>query len=125
MLRSSLREYDDGATADFHYWYSVDRQLLVRTFEKTDGDSGSETYRYNDEGLLVSGELNNFDNWLNGTLSFEYDGEGRLSAGKFDGNDGFDADLHFRYDLNENLVAINWDFSFGGFQKYIYRYEPL
>ena len=122
ILRSSLREYHDGGTADFHYWYSIDRKLLVRTFERSNGESGSETYRYDDKGLLVSGELNNFDSWLNGTLSFEYDRDGQLSAGKFEGDDGFDAKLQFRYDLNENLVAIDWDFSFGGFQKYIFKY---
>ncbi len=124
ILRSSLREYHNGDSADIHYWYSIDRKLLVRTFEGSDGGSGSETYRYDENGLLESGELNNFDNWLNGTLSFEYDGTGLITAGKFEGNDGFDADLRFEYDLNQNLVAINWDFSFGGFQKYIFIYEP-
>jgi len=125
ILRSSIREYHDGDSADFHFWYSISRKLLVRTFEGPDGGSGSETYRYDDTDLLVSGELNNFDNWLNGTLTFEYGGTGLLTAGKFEGNDGFDADLHFEYDLNQNLVAINWDFSYGGFQKYNFTYEPL
>jgi hypothetical protein len=122
MLRASLREYPDGDSANFHYWYSIERKLLVRTFERSNGDSGSETYRYDENGLLESGELNNFDNWLNGTLTFEYDGSGLLAGGKFVGKDGFDADLHFEYDLNQNLVAINWEFTFGGFQKYTYTY---
>ena len=125
ILRSAVRDYHDGDSANFHYWYSIDRKLLVRTFEKSDGGSGSETYRYDDEDLLEYGELNNFDNWLNGILSFEYDGTGLITAGRFVGNDGFDADLRFEYDLNQNLVEINWDFSFGGFQKYIFKYEPL
>lgn len=125
ILRSSVRDYHDGDSANFHYWYSIDRKLLVRTFEKSDGGSGSETYRYDDEDLLENGELNNFDNWLNGILSFEYDRTGLITAGRFVGNDGFDADLRFEYDLNQNLVEINWDFSFGGFQKYSFTYEPL
>jgi hypothetical protein len=125
ILRSSLRDYHNGDSANFHYWYNIDRKLLVRTFEHSDGGSGSETYRYNKNGLLESGELNNFDNWLNGTLTFGYDGSGLLTTGKFVGNDGIDADLHFEYDLNQNLVGINWDFSFGGFQKYSFTYEPL
>ena len=125
ILRSSLREYQDGDSANFHYWYSIDRSLLVRTFEGSDGGSGSETYRYDENGFLESGELNNFDNWLNGTLTFEYDGTGLLTNGKFVGNDGFDADLQFGYDLNQNLVSIYWDFSFGGFQKNIFKYQPL
>ena len=125
ILRSSVREYHDGDSAYFHYWYSIDRKLLVKTFEKSDGGSGSETYRYDDKGMLEQGELNNFDSWLNGTFAFEYDGLGLLTAANFDGKDGFDADLSFEYDLNQNLVMINWDFSFGGFQKYIFKYEPL
>ena len=125
ILRSSLREYQDGDSANFHYWYSIDRSLLVRTFEGSDGGSGSETYRYDENGFLESGELNNFDNWLNGTLTFEYDGTGLLTNGKFVGNDGFDADLQFGYDLNQNLVSIYWDFSFGGFQKNIFKFQPL
>ncbi len=122
ILRSSFRQYHNGDSANFHYWYSIDRKLLVRTFERSDGDSGSETYRYDENGLLESGELNNFDGWLNGTLTLVYDGSGLLSAGKFLGNDGFDADLRFEYDLNMNLAAINWEFTFGGFQKYTYTY---
>jgi hypothetical protein len=124
ILRSSLREYHDGDSANFHYWFSTDRKLLVRTFEQSGGRNGSETYRYDDKGFLELGELNNIDNWLNGTLTFEYDGTGLLRTGKFEGNDGFDADLRFEYDLNQNLVVINWDFSFGGFQKYVFIYEP-
>ncbi len=125
LLRSSLREYHDGITANFHYWYSIDRKLLVRTNERSDGGSGAETYRYDDNGLLVHGELNNFDNWLNGKLEFDYDETGLLKAGKFTGQDGFDAELQFEYDLNHNLTSIKWDFSFGGFQKYYFKYEAL
>jgi hypothetical protein len=125
LLRSSLREYHDGLTGDFNYWYSIDRKLLVRTYEKSDGSNGSETYRYNDEGLLEMGEWINFDNWLNGTLSFEYDERGLIRKGRFEGEDGFDADLRFDYDLNQNLVTIHWEFSFGAFQRYEFIYEPL
>jgi hypothetical protein len=125
LLRSSLREYYDGITAEFHYWYNIDRKLLVRTFERSDGGSGSETYRYDDSGLLEKGEWINFDNWLNGTLSFEYGEKGLIQSGKFAGGDGFDANLRFVYDLNQNLVSISWKFSFGAFQKYEFLYEPL
>ncbi len=125
ILRSSMRDYHNGDSANYHYWYSIDRKLLVRTFESSDGGSGSETYRYDKNGFLESGELNNFDGWLNGTLSFVYDGSGLLTAGKFAGNDGFDADLHFEYDLNQNLAGVIWEFSFGAFQEYSFTYEPL
>jgi len=125
LLRSSLREYHDGITANFHYWYSIDRKLLVRTFERSDGGKGSETYRYDDQGLLVSGEVENFDNWLTGALVFNHDETGLLRSGRFEGNDGFDAALQFEYDLHQNLIKIDWDFSYGGFQTYTFTYESL
>jgi YD repeat-containing protein len=123
ILRSSRREYQDGMTADFHYWYSIDRRLLVRTFERSDGGRGSETYRYDDQGLLASGEWENFDNWLTGRLTFSHDERGLLKTGTFSGNDGFDAVLRFEYDLNDNLTAIFWEFSNGGYQQYAFVYE--
>lgn len=125
LLLSSLREYPDGISEDFHYWYGIDRNLLVRTFERSDGGRGSGTYRYDEQGRLVSGEWVNADIWLTGTLTFEYDETGLLRTGKFVGDDGFDADLQFEYDLNHNLVAINWAFAFGGFQTYHFIYEPV
>jgi hypothetical protein len=125
ILRSSHKEYPEGITADFHYWYSIDRKLLVRTFERSDGGRGSETYRYDDQGLLVSGDWENFDDWLTGKLTFSHEEKGLLKTGTFRGDDDFDADLSFEYDLNQNLTAINWEFSYGGCQKYSFTYEPL
>ena len=125
ILRSSSREYHDGITAAFNYWYSIDRKLLVRTFERSDGRRGSETYRYDDLGLLANAEWDQFDGWLSGMLTFHHDERGLLKSAKFEGDDGFDADLRFEYDLNQNLSAIIWEFSYGGYQKYDFTYEPL
>lgn len=119
----SLREYQDGRKTDFLYWYSVDRQLLVKTFQCTDGASGSETYRYED-GRLSQGEYVNVDGWLNGILDLKYDENGELSSADFSGQDGFDAMLDFTYDRNLNLVKIQWEFSSGNTQTYFFEYEP-
>ena len=122
LLDLSHREYGDGRQTEFLYWYSVERKLLVRTFQWSDGASGSETYRYED-GRLVRGEYMNVEGWLNGTLDFEHDENGILRSAAFTGKDGSTASLDFSYDLNFNLIQINWEFSSGHTQTYFFRYE--
>ncbi len=123
LLDHSLREYGDGRTTDFLYWYSVERKLLVKTFQWTDGSSGSETYRYKN-GRLLRGEYVNVDGWLNGILDFIYNDTGIIIAADFTGDDGNDARLDFSYDRNFNLKRIQWTFSSGHTQTYSFIYEP-
>ena len=122
MLRYSHRSYSDGDTALFHYWYGINRELLVRTWERSDGSRGSETYRYDDNGRLTEGVYENMDEWLNGNLGFTYDDSGILTGANFAGQDGFGARLFFTYDMDFNLVGIRWEFSYGGTQTYIFKY---
>ncbi len=122
LLDRSHREYDDGRQTEFLYWYSVERKLLVRTFQWSDGNSGSEAYRY-EEGLLAQGEWENVDGWLNGILLPEYDSAGLMTGAVFKGEDGVDATLEFGYDRDFNLVRINWEFSSGHTQTYRFVYE--
>ena len=121
LLDLSLREYGDGRQTDFLYWYSVDRKLLVRTFQWSDGNTGSETYRYED-GKLARGEYVNVDGWLNGILDFSHDESGVIRSAVFSGDDGRDATLIFSYDRNYNLVKILWEFVPGITQAYYYDY---
>ncbi|MFC2115441.1 hypothetical protein ACFLTU_03150 [Bacteroidota bacterium] len=123
LLDLSLRDYQDGRSTDFLYWYSVDRQLLVKTFMWSDSTSGSETYRYED-GLLKRGEYVNVDGWLNGILDINCSSDGIVSSASFKGNDGFDAELNFAYDRNFNLTKIHWEFSSGDNQSYFFKYLP-
>ncbi len=122
-LDHSLREYEDGRETDFLYWYSVERKLLVKTFQCTDGSSGSETYRYKD-GVLIRGEYVNMDAWLNGILDFRYSDEGILISADFSADEGNNAHLDFSYDRNFNLEKIHWIFSSGHTQIYYFNYEP-
>jgi hypothetical protein len=121
LLDLSLREYADGRSTDFLYWYSVDRKLLVRTFQGSDGSSGSETYRY-ENGLPLRGEWVNVDGWLNGTFEFHHDESGILRSAGFSGQDGMDAKLSFSYDHNYNLLKILWEFNRGFTQVYTFDY---
>lgn len=122
LLLGSHRDYGDGDSTDFIYWFSVKRQLLVKTFKSTDGEAGSETYRYRD-GLLVRGEYVNVDGWLNGTLTFESDGDGSLRSADFEGQNLARAKIEFSYDLDFNLTVIKWVFDSGVTQTYSYAYE--
>ena len=112
-LRYSYRAFDGGDTAVFHYWYGIHRELLVRTWEHPDGSRGSETYRYNEDGLLTEGIYENMDGWLNGTLVFKHDliGNSLLfcgsqnahgqekHAGKDDQQNGYNSSVHLRFYL--------------------------
>jgi hypothetical protein len=122
LLDHSRREYHDGRTTDFLYWYSVERKLLVKTFTWSDGTAGSETYRYRD-GKLIRGEYRNVDKWLNGIMDFVYRDDGMLIAADWTGDDGNNAIIGFDYDLNFNLEKIHWEFSSGHTQTYVYEYE--
>jgi hypothetical protein len=122
LLESSHREYHEGGTTDFLYWYSVERKLLVKTFKWSDGAAGSETYRYRG-GRLSRGEYINVDKWLNGIIDFSYSDEGLFMAAEYTGDDGNNAKISFDYDRNFNLEKIHWDFKSGHTQTYLYEYE--
>jgi hypothetical protein len=122
VLVQSHRDYGDGRSMDFVYWYNGDRKLLVKTFTSTNGTAGSETYRYRD-GRLVRGEYVNVDGWLNGTLEFECDADGTVRSGVYSGKDGEEGSVDFTWDLDFNLVKIHWAFGSGQTQTYDYEYE--
>ena len=81
-----------------------------------------EAYLYNSDGQLKKAYFYNFDNWLTGTLSFDYNFVGYISSGEFIGQNGFDASIIFKYNSLGNLSNIRWDFSFGKFQEYKFEY---
>ena len=124
LLIKSYRNYSNSLTATFNYEYNGNRKLTKRTYSRSDGVDGSEIYKYNNKMHLIYAEYKNFDNWLTGTITFDHDNNGRLSNGYFDGND-FDADISFEYDENENIIKIQWDFTFGGFQTYTFDYSEI
>ncbi|MFC2124014.1 hypothetical protein ACFLU5_04310 [Bacteroidota bacterium] len=124
-LQKSNRMYSDGKTGEFSYQYNENGQLVQRLFERSDGIKGSERYKYDKNGKLVMGCYDNFDSWLNGSLTFECDRYGNLSHGFFIGQDGFDADIDFQCDSYGNVIRIHWDFSFDKSQTYIFNYKKL
>lgn len=123
-LISSHREYHDGATADFDYRYDAAGHLTGKTFRRSDGAEGSEAYGYDRFGRLATAEYRNMDFWLNGTITFEYDGRGRLCHGRFEATDVNSADLVIDCDVDRNVTRVRWDLDRGFTQTYEFGYEP-
>ena len=122
-LLSSRRVYHDGRTADFTYHQDEQGRLTEKTFTRSDGARGREAYRYDEWGMLATVEYENMDFWLNGTITLEHDGLGRLTGGVFRGRDGYDAALTMATDAHGNVTRVHWDFSFGKTQTYTFVYE--
>ena len=121
-LKKSYRQYSDSKNAYFTYFYDENSNLALREFFKNDSLFGYESYFYNSENKLYKAVLKNFDSWLSGEISFQYNPNGQLDKGFFDGKDSFDAKISFIYE-EDLLVEILWNFSFGKFQKYTFDYE--
>lgn len=122
-LVSSERVYSDSSVAQFEYKYDEDGNLLLRTCFREDTLAGIESYLYNSGGDLIKAYLRNSDNWLTGTISFDHNQLGTITGGMFKGENGFDADILFKYDNDGLLNEIIWNFTFGKFQQYIFEYE--
>jgi len=124
LLTHSIRKLNNGQENTFRYTYNENRQLTDRINYLNDSVIGEEHYTYIN-GQLAEGIYKNFDYWLNGSLSFQYDAGGNLSKGFFKGSDGYDADIFFTHDNNANITKIHWVFTFGKTQTYNFGYESL
>jgi len=124
ILTNSYKSYSNGLNATFNYEFNGNRRLTKRIFNRSDGKSGTENYEYNNKIQLIHADYENMDNWLTGEITFNYESNGSLLSGYFQGND-FDANISFHYDENENIIEIHWEFTFGGFQTYSFEYVEL
>ena len=124
-LIRSYRQYSNGLCGIFTYEYNKNGKLIKRSFKRTDGVTGNEMYEYDENSRLIRAYWDNFDTWLSGTINFTCHDNGNLNKGHFKGKDGFDAEIDFSYDENQNLTKIVWNFTFGKTQTYIFDYEKL
>ena len=123
LLMKSFRNYSDGRKAEFSYHYNDNRKLVRRLFHGKNGFVGTESYKYDENGKLLEAEWSKFDTWLSGTITFSYNENNKLKSGIFKGENGFDADIDFEEDSNNNITKINWEFTFGKTQTYWFDYE--
>jgi hypothetical protein len=122
-LITSKRIYSDESIAVFDYIYDENDNLVLRRYNMGDTLTGFESYIYNSEGDLIKAYIRNFDNWLTGTINYNLNEMGEISAGKFKGENGFDALISFNYNKKDLISEIIWEFSFGKFQQYTFEYE--
>ena len=66
----------------------------------------------------------NFDSWLTGAITFEYNKNGNLSRGHFKG-EKVDAEIFIENDDFGNISKIHWVFSFGKTQTYTFQYGKI
>ncbi len=122
-LITSKRNYSDKRQLVFNYIYDENDNLILRSFNRIDTLGGFESYLYNSEGDLVKAYIKNLDYWLTGTIYYNHNETGVITTGTFKGENGFDALIYFNYNNEGLLSEIIWEFSFGKFQKYTFKYE--
>lgn len=121
LLMVSSRLNNNGDKITFYYLYNAHRKLIHRICFGKNGFFGSESYKYDNLGNFSEASWSNFDSWLTGELTFNYS-DNVLSSGSFEGKDGFNADLFFKSDSLNRIIRIDWNFSFGKSQFYIFSY---
>jgi hypothetical protein len=124
-ITKAYRQYSDGKTAVFTFTFNENDKLIKKDFFRSDGLKGSENYQYDQDNFLIGAKYENVDFWLSGQIDFIHDQSGKVEKGFFAGDKGFDADITFNYDEQENLINIEWEFSFGKSQVYTYEYEKV
>lgn len=124
-LLKAYRQYSDGKTAVFTFTFNENDKLIRKEFFRSDGLKGCENYLYDQNNLLSGAKYENVDFWLSGKIDFVLDQSGKVKKGLFAGENGFDADITFIYDEQENLINIEWEFSFGKSQVYTFEYEKV
>ena len=124
-LIASRKKFSDGKTVTYTYDYDKNDNLIRRDYYLADSLYGFESYLYNSDNDLMKAYLKNFDGWLSGEIWFQPDELGNVTNGEFKGQDGFDAFIIFNYNPQGLISEINWDFSYGKFQKYTFDYKPI
>lgn len=124
-ITKAYRQYSDGKTAVFTFTFNENDKLIKKEFFRSDGLKGSENYLYDQDNLLSGAQYENVDFWLSGKIDFILDQSGKVEKGVFTGYKGFDANITFDYDEQENLIKVEWEFSFGKSQVYTYEYEKV
>lgn len=121
-LISSHRKFENGKEVKFIYVYNGDGRIIEKRYIHPDGFQGREAFLYDINGRLIAARYDKMDTWLTGNIFFTHDKFDRLINGKFVSDDGFSADIIFTRNDMGLPKKIRWDFSFGKFQEYMFKY---
>ncbi|NOG98399.1 MAG: hypothetical protein HND52_10610 [Ignavibacteriae bacterium] len=118
----AFRSYSNKSSAVFTFEYDSLGRLSGKTFIKPDSTAGSEMYIYSEEGKLAEVQYKNMDMWLSGVITFEHDEVGKIIKGNFVGENNFNAEIDFSYNLKNQLTQIFWQLTDGRTQTYTFEY---
>lgn len=126
LLIRSIRNYSDGKKAVFNFKYNNGNQIVEKTYERTDSIAGREAFLYDTNGRLIAARYDNMDSWLTGNLYFKHDKFDQIVSAEFYADAGYTAKIHFKQNNDGLTTEIKWDFSFGAYQTYNFKYtfEP-
>ena len=121
-LISAFRDFSDSLTSlELFDYDSLDRKISEH-FYRSDGVTGSTSYRYAGKGIEQA-EFKNHKGWLKGTLIYTCNEQKRRESAVLMDGDKIICQISFEYDENNNLAKEYWDFQGRWFQSFKFHYE--
>lgn len=118
-----FREYNDGETSSEDFHYDAQGLLVRETFENSNGVKGETSYFHNDKGQVDRMLCAGYKGWLHGELRFALHKDGRRLEGTLLREGINDALISYTYGSTGCLLKEHWKFSDGWFQTFQYVYE--
>ena len=118
------REYNDGEISEEIFIYDKDGKLVEETFVSSKGLKGKAFYKYDEEGNAATMICEGYKGWLDGTIGFDFDKDGKRLAGRIlkDGKPA--GTIQYDYDKRSNLMHEHWQIGEWS-QTLRYVYEEL
>ena len=124
-LIRKYRVYNDGETSEELFTYDNDGRLVEETFSSSAGQSGSARYEYDSEGNAVRMICDGYKGWLNGTIGFDFDKDGKRLAGRILKDGKASGNITYEYDRQGTLLHEHWNIENGHWTQTLrYVYEP-
>ena len=117
------RTFSDSLTSLETFAHDDAGRRISETFERSDGPAGTATYRWSDDGRLLSAQCENWKGWLTCGIEYAHDGD-RLASARITSGDRQAGGISYRYDADGHLLSETWDFGGRWSQTFTYEYEP-
>lgn len=125
MIRK-IREYNDGETSEELFVYDKLGKLIEESFVSSDGPGGKAFYKYDSVGNAVEMICEGYKGWLEGTIRFDFDKDGKRLAGRILKDGEAAGTIEYKYNKQGNLIHEHWDIGNGQWSQTLrYVYEPV
>ena len=125
MIRK-IREYNDGETSEELFVYDKLGKLIEESFVSSNGPEGKAFYKYDSNGSAVEMICEGYKGWLEGTIRFDFDKDGKRLAGRILQDGEAVGTVEYKYNKQNNLIHEHWDIGKGQWsQTFRYVYEPV